>query len=209
MYCMLFTRPDISIAVGQIAEVCNARRKPQWKAVKRIMAYLKGTIDHGISFSAGPNNGILYAYSDADYAGDLDTRRSTTGYLLLLNNGPVTWPSRRQHCTTLSTTEDEYVAACKATKEVTWMRNPLEHIGLPRSAPKKPEFHRRTKHIDVQFHIIREKKLDRTIDINYIETEKQLADIVTKPLSKPRFQKLCSAIGVTGPPLTEITTKDN
>ena len=96
MYCMLSIRPDISFAAGQVAQFCNAPRKPHWEAVKWIMGYLKGTIGHGISFSAGPNNGILYAYSDADYAGDLGPRRSSTGYLFLLNNGPVTWTSRRQ-----------------------------------------------------------------------------------------------------------------
>ena len=171
MYCMLATRPDISFDVGRSAQFNNNPGKAHWEAVKRIMSYLKETADFGIRFVGGTNDGTLRAFSDADYAGDVDTRRSTTGYILLLNNGPIGWTSRRQQCTTLSTTEAEYVAACEATKEIVWMRNLLNHIGLPQPEPttllcdnqsairlvKNPEFHRRTKHKYVQFHFIREK----------------------------------------------------
>lgn len=129
MYCMISTRPDISYAVGQVAQFSNNPGKPYWEAVKRILAYLKGTADYGICFIGSTNNSLLSTFSDADYAGDLDSRRSTTGYLLMLNQGPVAWTSRRQQCTTLSTTEAEYVAACEATKETVWMRNLLQHVG--------------------------------------------------------------------------------
>ncbi len=210
MYCMISTRPDISYAVGQVAQFSNNPGKAHWEAVKRILAYLKGTLEYGISFGGSGIMGVLSTYSDADYAGDLDTRRSTTGFLLILNNGPVAWTSRRQHCTTLSTTEAEYVAACEATKETVWMRNLLCHIGLGQSKPTvlfcdnqsairlvhNPEFHKRTKHIDVQFHFIREKQVDGTIHVQYISTDMQLADVFTKPLHGPLFERLRRAIGV-------------
>lgn len=198
---MISTRPDISYAVGQVAQFSSNPSKAHWEAVKRILAYLKGTADYGIFFSGSKKDGLLSTYSDADYAGDLETRRSTTGFWLILNEGPVAWTSRRQHCTTLSTTEAEYVAVCEATKETVWMRNLLQNIGLEQSAPtvlfcdnqsairlvRNPEFHKRTKHIDVQFHFIREKQEDGTIDVQYIPTDQQLADIFTKPLHGPLF----------------------
>ncbi len=85
---MLSTRSDISFAVGQVAQFARQPGRPHWNAVKRIFSYLKGTATFGICFG-GVNDGLLKAFSDADFAGDLDTRRSTTGYILLLNGGPV------------------------------------------------------------------------------------------------------------------------
>lgn len=211
MYAMVCTRPDIAYAVNQVAQFCNSPKRVHWEAVKRIFAYLKGTADYGITFSSykqGQN--VLVSYSDSDYAGDVSTRRSTTGYILMLNNGPVTWCSQRQKCTSLSTTEAEYVAMCETAKETSWMRRLLSGIGCEQIGPTKllcdnqgaiklvhnPEFHRRTKHIDVKFHYVREKKEDGTLDVNYINTKCQLADILTKALSGPLFQQIRSQIGI-------------
>ena len=121
-------------------------------------------------------------YSDADYAGDLETRRSTTGYAFNFANGLVTWSSQRQKMVTLSTTESEYVAAAMATKENIWIRNLLKDLGAncekatalyvdnqsAIKSAKNPVFHRRTKHIDVRFHFIREKVASQEIALIYI-----------------------------------------
>ena len=120
------------------------------------------------------------------------------------------WTKDQLHGPAVVTTEAEYVAASEATKETVWMRNLLQYIGLEQSAPtvlfcdnqsairlvRNPEFHKRTKHIDVQFHFIRENQEDGTIDVQYTQNDQKLADIFTKPLHGPLFQKLRDAIGV-------------
>lgn len=152
----------------------------------------------------------MKAFSDADFAGDLDTRRSTTGYILLLNGGPVAWGSKRQKCVTISTTESEYVAICETAKKVVWMRNILQHINLPQLSPtpmfcdnksaiqlaKNPQFHKRTKHIDVKYHYVRSCKKNATVVITYVPTKEQFADLFTKPLNHILFCNLRNAISV-------------
>jgi hypothetical protein len=137
MYLMVCTRPYIAFAVGKVAQHCNKPKMAHWTAVKRIMAYLKGTASHGISYHATGFPDLLLSYSDSDYAGDLQSRRSTSCYLLMFHGGIITWASRRQSYVSLSTTEAEYVAMCEATKEVTWMRRLLSSIGATQLNPTK------------------------------------------------------------------------
>lgn len=210
LYCMITTRPDISYAVGQVAQFTTNPGKSHCEAVKRILSYLKGTSTYGLRFQKTQSNGILFAFTDADYAGDLDSRRSTTGYVLTLNAGPVAWGSIKQKSVALSTTEAEYIAACHTAKEIVWLRNLLHEIGFEQvdsttlfcdnqSAVRlvfNPEFHKRTKHIDVQHHFIREKQNDGSLHMQYLPTEEQLADLFTKPLPGPRFEKLRRQIGI-------------
>lgn len=183
-------------------------------------AYLKSTFDFGICFSRSSSTGILSTFSDGDYAGCLQTRCSTTGYVLILNGGPVSWIFRRcchfsqvlpLEGVATSTTESEYTAAFEATKETVWVRNLLHHISMEQQLPttlfcdnqsaikmvQNPEFHSRTKHIDVHLHFVREKQDDKTISIQYVSTHDQLADILTKPLHRVAFEKLHNAISVS------------
>ena len=164
-------------------------------------AYLLGTRSLGITFSGDSSKNALSAFCDSDYAGNVDTRRSTSGYLLFLNNGPISWYSKRQKCVALSTTEAECIAMCEASKKITWMRHFLRDIDALQTLPTillcdnqsaiklvdNPEFHQRTKHIDVKYHFIREQQTNGTIGVNYIESQNQRADILTKPLSRPLF----------------------
>lgn len=152
----------------------------------------------------------LIGFSDSDYAADMDTRRSTSGYIFKLANGPITWMSKRQSCVSLSTTEAEYIAACLAVKESIWIRKLLHDVGYINDNPttiyidnqsaiklvKNPEFHCRTKHIDVKFHFIREKYDNKEIDVEYICTRDQIADLFTKALPKERFENLSIKIGL-------------
>ena len=152
----------------------------------------------------------LVGYYDADYAGDLETRRSTTGYAFSFANGLVAWSSQRQKIVTLSTTESEYVAAAAAARENIWLRNLLGNLGAQcdtatalhidnQSAirlAKNPEFHKRTKHIDVRYHYIREKVASREIEVKYIRTDCQKADIFTKAVPKERFCSLRDMLGL-------------
>ena len=114
LYLTLAKRPVISFAVGQVGQFANRPGKSHWNAVKRILAYLKGSKHLGICFNG--TGSILRAFSDDDYAGNLDSRCSTSGYILFLNKGPVSWGNVKQKCIALSTTESEYVAMCTTVK---------------------------------------------------------------------------------------------
>ena len=115
MYAMIATRPDIAFAVGVTSRYMSNPGKKHWEAVKGVMRYLNGTKDMCICF--GRKKACVMGYTDADYAGDLDKRRSTSGYVFEFTGGAVSWRSRLQDCITLSTTEAEYVAASEACKE--------------------------------------------------------------------------------------------
>ena len=183
--------PDISFAVGQSVRFCKNPGKAHWAAVKRILSYLAGTTTHGILFSG-------------------EGRTSTSGYIFLHLGGAISWGSKRQSCTAISTTEAEYVAASNATQEAVWIQRLLGQIGQLPPCPVRilcdnqsaislvhnPAHHQRTKHIDVKFHFIREKQASNFIDIVYIDTQHQLADIFTKPLSTPQFNFIRARIGV-------------
>jgi hypothetical protein len=211
---MLSSRPDISFAVNQVSQFCENPQRCHWTAVKRIMAYLKRTPEHGIRF--GPKLNPLLGFTDADFAGDTETRRSTSGYVFLLNEGPVAWNSRRQKCVTLSTTEAEYVAACEATRECIWLKRLLRELtpdwigAIPIMCDnmssidltKNPKFHQLTKHIHIRYHFIRWAQEEKEIDVRHISSKQQLADSFTKPLSNPRFSELRDAINVVLVPST-------
>ena len=142
---------------------------------------------------------------------DMDTRRSTTGYIFKLSNGPVTWGSQRQPTVSLSTTEAEYIAASCATREAVWIRQLLQDIKEPLegSTPlfidnqstikliHNVEFHKRTKHVDIRYHYIREKLISGDIDVYYVCSKNQLADILTKAIPRDQFLFLRTEIGVT------------
>ncbi|KAG5871047.1 hypothetical protein JTB14_021194 [Gonioctena quinquepunctata] len=177
MFAAVVSRPDIAYSVGVASRFLNDPSKTHWNAVKRIIRYLNATSELGIHYSKEEQL-QLSGFSDSDYASDKDTRKSTTGYIFKLCNGAVTWSSKRQHAVTLSTTEAEYVASCQATKEAIWIRRLMNDIGESvsiatplnidnQSAIKlihNPEFHNRTKHVDIQFHFVREKFQDGEIE---------------------------------------------
>lgn len=211
MYAATVARPDISYAVGEVSRFLERPSSSHVVAVKRIMRYLKGTVDNGIVYG-GEHNGSfnLDGYTDADFARDIESRRSTTGYAFMMNGGAVTWRSQRQKTVALSTTEAEYMAACEGAKEGVWLRQLLDDVGYRRDFPtpinmdnqsairlvKNPELHHRTKHIDIRLHFIRGLYESGTISIEYVPTEKQLADVFTKPLSSRIFNLNRSGLGM-------------
>jgi hypothetical protein len=172
---------------------------------------LRGTIDLGLAFSGDLSP--LVGYSDADWAGDIDTRRSTSGYVFGIGTGPISWSSKRQSTVSLSTYEAEYIGQTQATKEAIWLRNLLAEIAdmgerdIPTTViygdnqgsialAKNAKFHGRSKYIDIQHHYVREKINDGTVELKYIETSRQIADGLTKPLSKVPFQQCRKALGL-------------
>lgn len=133
MFLSIATRPDITFAVNKASQFLEQPTKANWNAVKRILKYLKGTTRHGLYFEGGSDTEIL-AYSDADYAGDVETRKSTTSYILKLGSSTIVWGSQRQKIVALSTTKAEYVAACQAVKELIWLKiNPQLNIKLQKT----------------------------------------------------------------------------
>lgn len=117
MFLAVTSRPDIAFAVSTLSRFFNKYNQNHWNAVKRVFKYLVGTAEIGITYKSGGNDFVLEGYLDADFADDVETRRSTTGYVFMLANDPVTWASQRQRLVTLSTTEAKYVVATIAAKE--------------------------------------------------------------------------------------------
>ncbi|XP_018373892.1 PREDICTED: LOW QUALITY PROTEIN: putative nuclease HARBI1 [Trachymyrmex cornetzi] len=203
IFAAIVTRPDIAFSVGVVSRFLDKYGYPHWNAVKRIMRYLKKTMDCGILYERSQGSETVQGFSDSDFASDVDTRKSTTGYVFMLSNGPVTWNSQRQLTVSLST-EAEYIAASSATKETVWIRQLLREVQEAVNKPtsifvdnqseirliRNPEFHKRTKHVNVQYHYIREKFINGDIDALYVPSEQQLADTLTKPIACSQFEKL-------------------
>ena len=208
LYLALMTRPDISYAVGQVSKYCQNPNESHWNAVTQIFAYLNGTMDFGI-WLGGERTGLI-GYTDADYAGDKNDYRSTSGSIFFFHGGPVSWSSKKQTCTALSTTEAEYIAACEATKTAVWLSCLLQDFSgtdqqkVPMFCDNESavrlaynaEFHQRTKHVLVRYHYIRQQVAEGKIEVKYISTNDQLADIFTKALPSPKFITMRKRIGV-------------
>jgi hypothetical protein len=209
-FASVVTRFDITYATSNASRFNSQPNAAHISAAKRILRYIKGTLNHRITYGPTSHPHRLTAYCDADYASDVNDRKSRSGFILMLNNGPVAWGSRKQTCTAVSTTESEYVAACLATQELLWLRRLLQSVRSPQLSPttlycdnqsavrlvKNPVFHQKTKHIDIKYHKIRDAEADGHISITYVSTDDQLADILTKALPRDRFERLRNLIGL-------------
>ena len=207
MYLSVCTRPDIAQAVGALARYMARPTTAHWQAAKGVLRYLAGTAQLGIIFG-GQETG-LQAYTDADYAGDIDTRRSTTGYVYIFNGGAISWSSRLQQTVAASTTEAEYMAAAAVVKEGLWMRKLFNDLGLDTSILinadnqsaikllKNPIFSMRSKHIDVVYHFARERVARGEVSFQYIRTDLMVADALTKPVPTNKFNFCRAAMGVS------------
>lgn len=207
MFAMICTRPDIAQAVGAVSRYMANPGKEHWNTIKRILRYIKGTSDAALCY--GGSEFTVKGYVDSDFAGDLDKRKSTTGYVFTLAGGAVSWVSKLQTVVALSTTEAEYMAATQACKEAIWMQRLLEELGhkqekIPlfcdsQSAlhiARNPAFHSRTKHIGVQYHFVREVVEDGSVDMKKIHTKENLADVLTKPINTDKFKWCRSSCGL-------------
>jgi len=208
MYLSVCTRPDISQAVGALARYMSKPTSAHWSVAKTVLRYLAGTPNYGITYGTG-NRG-LQVYCDADYAGDIDTRRSTTGYAFILNGGAITWSSRLQPTVAASTTEAEYIAAASTAKEALWLRKLLKdlHFNIDTIAInadsqsaikliKNPIVSLRSKHIDVIHHFVRERTARNEISFEYIRTDNMVADALTKPVSSAKFNFCRDGMGIS------------
>ncbi|KAG7565068.1 Zinc finger CCHC-type superfamily [Arabidopsis suecica] len=204
------TRPDILYAVGVVSRYMEHPTTTHFKAAKRILRYIKGTINYGLHYSTS-NDYKLVGYSDSDWGGDVDDRKSTSGFVFYIGDTAFTWMSKKQPIVTLSTCEAEYVAATSCVCHAIWLRNLLKELSLPQDEPtkifvdnksaialaKNPVFHDRSKHIDTRYHYIRECVNKKDVLLEYVKTHDQVADIFTKPLKREDFIKMRSLLGVT------------
>ena len=208
-YAEICTRPDIVAAVGVMSQFMSNPNQSHWVGVKRILRYLRGTSGYGLIYRG--NDGYkVCGYSDADWAGDVNTRRSTSGFVFQLGTSTVSWCSRKQATVAKSSTEAEYVALSTATQEVIWLRRFLVNIGVSIKGPvqiyednqgaidiaKNPKHHDRTKHIDVCHHFVRERVALNDITVSYCPTGEMIADVLTKGLPVVKFRRFREELGV-------------
>lgn len=207
MYLMTCSRPDISQAVGALSRHVSDARKVHWDAAVRVLRYVAGTLEYGIQY--GGAKGELVGYSDSDYAGDLDTRRSTTAFVWTLHAGAVSWRSVLQPTVALSTAEAEYMAAASAAREALWWRKLCADLGEPAKAPtiysdsqcalalvRNPVVSQRSKHIDVLHHFVRERAARGEVAFQYCGTERMVADALTKVVGVQKFTWCRSLMGL-------------
>ena len=213
LHAAITTRPDIAQAVGAVSKFNSCPTEAHLTAVKRIFRYLKGTIDLCIKYERSADNRLV-GFSDADWAGDLIDRHSTTGNLFMMSGAAIDWISKKQPVVALSTTEAEYVALSAATQEAVWLSRLLTDIKAPPKAPilikednqgtiavaRNLVSHNRTKHIDIKFHYVREALEDGIIDLTYCPTEQMTADMLTKPLAHQQFETFHLKMGLKNMP---------
>ena len=210
LYLSVCTRPDIAHAVGCLSRYMAKPTRDQWNAAMGVLRYLSGTARYGICFSPCDDPTPTVGFCDADYAGDIDTRRSTTGYVFVMHGGAVSWSSRLQPTVAVSTSEAEYMAAAAAVKEALWMRKLLHDLQIEigsvlilsdnqacLSLLKHPIASQRSKHIDIIYHFARERVARGEVCFQYCPTAKMVADSLTKALPPSKFLFCRDQMGVS------------
>ena len=199
LYLSMSTRPDISYAVGVLARFASKPTLAACENLVHLMQYVRGTVDKGIVFSGSTVD--LHVFTDADWAGDILTRRSTTGYVVFMAGGPLAWQSKLQTTVATSSMQAEYQAMYAGMQELVWLRGVMAELGIPCNEPTpffldsqsaqdlalNPVYHKRSKHIEIKYHWIREH-IDPegnllTAVLYHVDTGSQSADLYTKSLT--------------------------
>ena len=204
LYASLLTRPDIAFPTHAVCRFNATPGQRHWKAAKRILKYLKATRCHGIVYKKG-NAAVPVTYSDSDWGDDSDTRKSQSGWCVVIASGLVDWSTKAQKTVSLSSCEAEYVAASEAFREVLWIKQLLIEMDVLKhdrplkvrmdstsamAVARNPVAHQRTKHIDIKHHFIRDLVATGIVELDYVPTDDNLADVFTKAVSKATFLKL-------------------
>ena len=211
MYAQVCTRPDIAFVVGLLGRYLSNPGSQHWKAAKKVLRYLQGTKDLMLTYQRTSLLDVV-GFCDADFAGCIDDKKSTTGYIFMMAGGAVSWKSVKQTLTASSTIEAEYVACYEACCHAMWMRNFVSALGVVDSISKPLKLFcdnsaaiafskntrsiSRSKHIDVKFYFVKEKVAESLIDIEYMSTKGMLADPLTKGLPMLAFQEHVSQMGL-------------
>ncbi|CAN6694397.1 unnamed protein product [Malus baccata var. baccata] len=209
---LTFTRPDIAFSVHQVCQFMHCPMESHFIAVKRILRYLQGTMDYGVHLSKGDL--CLTAFSDANWDGDPNDRRSTTGLVVYLGSSPISWSSKKQNTVSKSSTEAEYRALSSTAAEIDWIIQLLKFLRIDVSCPVtlfcdnlsaivvayNHVMHQRTKHIEVDIHFVRERVAKKLLQLQFVSSNEQFADILTKGLSTPLFRTHCSNLRLSKTP---------
>ncbi|WVZ79892.1 hypothetical protein U9M48_027417 [Paspalum notatum var. saurae] len=204
-----FTRPDVTYAVQQVCLHMHDPREPHLTAVKRILRYLRGTANLGLSIGRSSSSSLT-VYTDADWAGCPDTRKSTSGYAVFLGDNLISWSSKRQQTVSRSSAEAEYRAVANGVAEASWLRQLLQELHQPLQRATlvycdnvsavylstNPVQHQRTKHIEIDLHFVRERVATGAVRVLHVPTTSQFADLFTKGLPTTVFQEFRSSMNV-------------
>jgi hypothetical protein len=207
------TQPNLAFSIGYVSWFMQRSTTEHQQAVKRIIRYVAGTLDHDLYYSRCPGEAHLVGYSDTDHAGDIDTSKSTSEILFFFGKSLVSWQSVKQQVVVLSSCEAEYITASIASTQTLWLVRLLGDL-LDRDTgavelkvdsksalalAKNSIFHEWSKHIRVKYHFIRGCLEEGSFKVCYINTKDQLVDLLTKPLGRIKFLELCSRDGPTLP----------
>jgi hypothetical protein len=198
---LTLTRLDIAFSVNKVCQFLHAPTTEHWSAVKRILRYLKGCARMGIKIRKSASCSVS-AYSDADWAGSLDDRRSTGGFAIYIGSNLVSWNAKKQATVSRSSTESEYKSMANATAEIIWVQTLLKEIGIPsppmaylwcdnmgvKHLSSNLVFHARTKHIEVDYHFVRERVKQGLLKVDFVSTKNQIADGFTKVLTRRQLE---------------------
>ena len=225
VYAMVGTRPDIAFAVSQCSRFFANPGKAHLRAAKHVLRYLKGTANLGLTYGRSSGHPTLdpYAYCDSDWAQCPDTRRSTSGYVIMLNGSAISWLSKRQPTVALSSAEAEYVTACFAAQEVQFIRQTLKELELLKThspttiyCDSQSAIHMignptsgRAKHIDIKAHFVKETQERGVTNFTYIHTNANAADMLTKALSGPKTIHFRDIISGCRSAVTSFTKKSH
>ena len=218
------TRPDIAHAVGVVSRFMQNPQLAHLQATKHILRYIRRHPDLGLFYQQGEEN-WLNGYTDADYGQDIDDRASVGAYIFFLGNSPISWISKKQSSTSRSSCESEYRALAQCSCEAIWIRGLLIELKIQDNRPTNiycdnqssiklsynPVFHEKTKHFQIDYHFTRQKVEDNSIKVEYISSQEQPADILTKPLGRIKFEtcreKLYLRTSLTLPSLNVLDSK--
>ncbi|KAL4183097.1 hypothetical protein AMTRI_Chr11g96500 [Amborella trichopoda] len=211
MYAMTGIRPNLSFVMSLVSGFQKNPREEHWKAVKRILRYLKGAMNYALTYK-GRTEIAIDGYSDASYLADPDDAKSTSGYVFMLGGGAVSWKSKKQDIVALSTMESEYVACCLAAKEAVWIKNFINQLNfypirceavrifydntVAICISKEPWFHKNFKHIKPYFYHLRNEVRLKEIEISYIFTYLMITDPLTKEVVPNIFVRHVRAMGM-------------
>ena len=217
MYAMTCTRPDIAFAVGKLSRYTSNPSTQHWQAIHRVLKYLKKTMDYSLTYTGYPS--VLEGYTDASWISNTEDNSSTSGWVFLLGGGAISWASKKQTCITSSTMESEFVALAAAGKEAEWLKNLLLEIPLW-FKPMAPisircdsaatlakaysqMYNGKSRHLGVRHSMIRELIMNGVISIEFVRSQQNLADHLTKGLARDLVIKSAKGMGLKSNRVTE------